>query len=98
MLGENPPAFFDTTRSAYKTTLLLLLLVFVFRGNVFTELLPRNRKGIHTQTHRLIGVNYGIRPGDGLSCHDIHKDWLRHYATSRKVMGSTPNDAIGIFN
>jgi hypothetical protein len=30
------------------------------RGNVFTEPLPSNARGIHIQTHRLIGI-YEVR-------------------------------------
>jgi hypothetical protein len=51
------------------------------RGNVFTKSLPSNDRGIHIQTHRLMGGIYEIRRWDGLRCHDIytkfHKDWLR---------------------
>jgi hypothetical protein len=45
------------------------------RGNVFTEPLPSNGRGIHMQTHKLMGGIYEVRRWDGLRCH---KDWLRH--------------------
>jgi hypothetical protein len=41
---------FDTTRTAQKTTPPTILRC---RGDVFTELLPSNDRGIHRQTHRL---------------------------------------------
>jgi hypothetical protein len=40
---------FDTTRTVQKTPPTILRC----RGNVFTELLPSNDRGIHRQTHRL---------------------------------------------
>jgi hypothetical protein len=27
-----------------------------------------------------------------------YRSWLRHYATSRKVAGSNPDEVIGFFN
>jgi hypothetical protein len=39
---------FDTTRTAEKTRPPVILLC---RGNMFTDLLPSNGKGIHRQTH-----------------------------------------------
>jgi hypothetical protein len=52
------------------------------RGNAFTEPLPSNDKGIHIETHRLMGEIYEVRRGDGFRCIDIHRkfheDWLRH--------------------
>jgi hypothetical protein len=37
------------------------------RGNVFTESLPSNDRGIHIKTHRLIRKIYEMRRWDGLS-------------------------------
>jgi hypothetical protein len=42
---------FDKKRVAWKTTRPTILLC---RGNVFTELLPTNDRGIHRQIHRLL--------------------------------------------
>jgi hypothetical protein len=53
------------------------------RGNVSTEPLPNNDKGTHTQTYRLMGDIYEVSLWDGLRCHDIHKDWLRHSRIDR---------------
>jgi hypothetical protein len=41
------------------------------RGNVFTEPLPSNDRGIHIQTHRLMGGIYEARRCGELRCHDI---------------------------
>jgi hypothetical protein len=63
------------------------------RGNVFTEQLPGNDRGIHIKTHRLIGGIYEVRHWDGLRCHDIHtkfhKDWLRHSMMLTRKCAST---------
>jgi hypothetical protein len=52
------------------------------RGNIYTEPLLSNDKGLHIQTHRQMGGIYEVRRLDGLRCHDIHtkfdKDWFRH--------------------
>jgi hypothetical protein len=46
-------------------------------------------RGIHIQTHRLMGV----RRWDGLRCHDIHtkfhKDWFRHLKANREEFTDT---------
>jgi hypothetical protein len=34
--------------------------------------LPSNERGIHVQTHRLMGRIYEARRWNGLRCHDIH--------------------------
>jgi hypothetical protein len=31
-------------------------------------------------------------------CYSFSPSWLRHYATSRKVTGSSPDEVIGFFN
>jgi hypothetical protein len=53
--------------------------IFRCSGNVFTEPLPSNDRGIHIQTQRLMGGVYEARRSDGLRCYDIrtkfHKDW-----------------------
>jgi hypothetical protein len=38
-----------------------------YRGNVFTEPLPSNDKGIHIQTHRPMGgfMKYAVEMGSG---------------------------------
>jgi hypothetical protein len=36
-----------------------------------TESLPSNDRGVHIQTHRLMGRIYKVRRRDGLKCHDI---------------------------
>jgi hypothetical protein len=43
------------------------------RGNVFTEPLPSNDRGIYIQTHRLMTGIYEVSRSDGLRYHDIHK-------------------------
>jgi hypothetical protein len=56
-------------------------------GNVFTELFPSNDRGIHIQTHRLMGGIYEVCHWDGLRCHDIHmnfhQDWFSHSKVDR---------------
>jgi hypothetical protein len=56
-------------------------------GGVLTEPLPSNDRGIHIQTHRLMGDIYEVRRWDGLRCHDIHikfhKDWFMHAKLNR---------------
>jgi hypothetical protein len=58
------------------------------RGIHFTEPLPSNDKGLHIQTHRLMGAIYEVHHSDGLRCHDIHtkshKDWFRHSKVNRQ--------------
>jgi hypothetical protein len=55
-----------------------------FHGIMFTKPLPSDSKGIHIQTHILMGESYEyeICHSDGLRCHDIctkfHKDCFRH--------------------
>jgi hypothetical protein len=62
---------FDTIRPTYKST-----------RPIITQSLPRTDRGIHIQTHRLMGGMYEGRRWEGLSCHDVHikfqKDWFRH--------------------
>jgi hypothetical protein len=52
------------------------------RGNVFTEPLRSNGKGVCLQTHRLMRGIYEVRRWDGPRCRDIHtrfhKDLARH--------------------
>jgi hypothetical protein len=59
-----------------------------YHGNVFTEPFPSNDRGIHIQTHRLIGGIYEVHQADGLRCHDIHKNfsevWFMHSEVDRK--------------
>jgi hypothetical protein len=40
-------------------------------GTIFTESLPSNDRGIHIETHKLMGVIYEVRRWDGLRFHDI---------------------------
>jgi hypothetical protein len=51
-------------------------------GNMFTKTLPGNDRGIHIQTHRLMGGTYEVCHWDRFRCHDIHtkchKNWFRH--------------------
>jgi hypothetical protein len=52
------------------------------RGNVLTEPLPINDRGIQIQTHGLMGRIHEVRRWDGLRCLDIHtkfyKDWSKY--------------------
>jgi hypothetical protein len=52
------------------------------RGNISIELLPSNDRGLHIQTHRLMGRIHEVRSSDAIMCHVIytkfHIDWLRH--------------------
>jgi hypothetical protein len=56
-------------------------------GNVFTEPLSSNDRGICIQSQRLMGGIYVVRRWDGLRCHDIHtkfhQDWSRHWKVNR---------------
>jgi hypothetical protein len=52
---------FDTPRAAYKTTRPAVLLFYVYilcRGNVYTEPLSSNERGLHIYTQGLRGGNY----------------------------------------
>jgi hypothetical protein len=57
------------------------------RGNIVTEPLPSNDKGIHIYTHSLMGGIYEVHRWDELRCHDIytkfHNDWFRHSNVDR---------------
>jgi hypothetical protein len=57
------------------------------RDNLFTVALPSNDRGLHIQTHRLMGGIYEVRHWHGLTCHDIHikfhKDWFMHWKVIR---------------
>jgi hypothetical protein len=45
----------------------------VLNGGIhITEPLPSNDRGIHIQTHRMMGEIYKVRRSDGLSCRHIH--------------------------
>jgi hypothetical protein len=58
-----PPTFLDTTLTALKTcpTILLLLSVCIrYRGNVSTEPLPSNDKGIFTEPSRYLATKAGL--------------------------------------
>jgi hypothetical protein len=61
--------------------------VFVAAVTFFSDPLPSNDRGIHIQTHRLMGRIYEVRLRDGLRCHKthtkLHKDWLRHSKLNR---------------
>jgi hypothetical protein len=78
---------FDTTWTSWKVTHPRILHC---RGNVFTEPLPSNDRGIHIQTyrHRLMGGIYKESGWDGLRCHNIcirfHKDWFPHSNVDRE--------------
>jgi hypothetical protein len=58
---------------------------------MFTKPLPSNDRGIHIQTHRLVGDIYEVRRCDGLRCHDVHskyrKDWFMDLEVNK---GDTP--------
>jgi hypothetical protein len=57
----------------------------LYRGNIFTEPLPSNDRGIHIQTDRRDFFKLGR--WDWLRCRDIHtkfhKDWFRHSKVNR---------------
>jgi hypothetical protein len=57
-------------------------------SNILTELLPGNDRGIHVQTHRLMGGVYEVRHWDGLKCYNIHtkfyKYWFSHLKVNKK--------------
>jgi hypothetical protein len=52
------------------------------RSVIFTKPLHSNCKGIHIQTHTLMGRIYEVCCWYGLRCHDMHtkfhKNWFRH--------------------
>jgi hypothetical protein len=54
------------------------------RGYLLTQSLSSNDKGIHSQTHSLVGGIYEVRGRDGLNCYDrpignkFNKDYFRH--------------------
>jgi hypothetical protein len=43
-------------------------------------------EGIHTQTHRLMGGIYAVRHCDRLSCHNIHKSFIKAGSDIQKLM------------
>jgi hypothetical protein len=57
------------------------------RGNVYTKPLPSNNRGVHMQTHRLMGGVYKVRRCDGLRCHDIHTKFHKTISGIQKFMG-----------
>jgi hypothetical protein len=72
------------------------------RGNVFTEPLLSNDRGIHIQTHRLIRGIYEVRRWDGLRCHDIrtkfNKDYFRYLEVERGIQTHREHgDLISLF-
>jgi hypothetical protein len=78
--------------TGWKTSCTIIFIVAYMRflGNMFTKPLYSNDNGIHI--HNLI--KYAVEMG-----RKRYRSWLRHYATSRKVAGSTPDKVIGfLFN
>jgi hypothetical protein len=78
---QEQPIFLDTTRTARKTTHLTILCGVSIRcsGKVFAEPLPNNDRGIHIQTHRLMGRVYERRYWAHVPdmYTKFHKDWFR---------------------
>jgi hypothetical protein len=63
------------TRTAQKTkrsTILLVLHVFVATGTCLSSSCLITTGRIQIQTHKLMGGIYEVRRSDGLRCHDIH--------------------------
>jgi hypothetical protein len=61
-------------------------------GNVFTEPLPTDGRGIHVQTHGMMGGIYDVRRWDRwdrLRCHDTHtkfrKNWCGHWTVNEGI-------------
>jgi hypothetical protein len=57
-----------------------------WRGNVFTESLPSNDKGIHIQTHRLTGGIYNYTVGMGLDTMLYIRSFIKNGSGIQKLM------------
>jgi hypothetical protein len=66
------------------------------RGNVFTEPLTSIDKGVHIQTHRLMGGMCEIRRRDGLRCHAVHTNFIKAGSDIQKVNTQTESDRISL--
>jgi hypothetical protein len=84
---------FDTTRTAQKTTPQTVLRC---RGNVFTELLPSNDRGIH----RLLRGIYEVRRCDAFRHQDtdtkFHKEWFRRLKVNWMGIDRQRRDRISV--
>jgi hypothetical protein len=58
------------------------------RGNVFTQPLPSNGKGIHIEIHRLMGDIYEVRRWDGSRCPDV-PGFIKLGSVIQKLVGGT---------
>jgi hypothetical protein len=71
-----------------------------YHCNVSTEPLPSNDRGVHIQTHVLMGGIPLLGRWDGLRCRDIrtkfHKDWFRHLKVNWGTHGQQ-RDLISYF-
>jgi hypothetical protein len=56
-------------------------------GNIFTEPLSSNERGIHIQTDRRMGGIYEIRRWDGFKRLDMHTKLHNIYSSIQKLMG-----------
>jgi hypothetical protein len=58
---------------------------------IFTELLPRNDRGIHIQTHRLVGeiFNYAVEMGSGAVIYV--PSFIKIGLGIQKLIGGYPN-------
>jgi hypothetical protein len=55
------------------------------QGNVFTEPLANNDKGIDIQAHRLMGEIYEVRRRDGFRCLNVHNKFHKYWFKYSKV-------------
>jgi hypothetical protein len=73
-----------------RPTIILLLRVF-FRESAFVGQNLATTGGIHIQTHKQVGETYEARRRDGLSCHNIHKNWFTHSKMRTLIFFNLPN-------
>jgi hypothetical protein len=64
-----------------RPTILLQRVFVATKGGIhFTERFPNKDRGLHIETHRVMGGIYEVHGWGGFSCHDIHtkfhKDWF----------------------
>jgi hypothetical protein len=54
---------------------------------IFTKSLPSNNRGMHIQTHRLMGGIYEVRCCDGLRCHIYTAIFIKIGSAIQKLIG-----------
>jgi hypothetical protein len=67
------------------------------RGNVFTEPLHSNERGICLWPNRLMGELYEVRRWNGLGCHDVHARFYKYrYRNSLQATNKQTNFMVSV--